>query len=185
MYREAIAALLDRIAPGKYGTRLFDSLARLTWSIAEEAVMIRINPKTRMPEVFLRKRASLTEGETAYPDMWHAPGSVTMPGETPRMVMNRLGQKEFGCNIIRFVHVADFSGDDTERGSFWSRVNLVWPGRKPPRIDERHQWVPINKLHLYNMVDSHLNMIIPAAVLAWYASEHPALKIRARLEFLQ
>jgi len=147
-----------------YGTRAFNATARLSWSIAFEAVALREGVNGL--EVYLRQRS---DDDSAYPGEWHAPGSIFRPGETERDVANRLAE-EFGAPITKLYflgEVADWQDhkEDTEaRGSFVSRVYLVeFDENQPPREDERHIWCPVGDLP-EKTVWSHRDLIIPMAV---------------------
>ncbi|MFA6105001.1 MAG: NUDIX domain-containing protein [Patescibacteria group bacterium] len=163
--KNALAQLLRLVDPSKpYGTVLFDSLSRLTWSIAFEGVALRLNPKTKKPEVFLRKRA---DDDTAYPGEWHAPGSAFRPREKPNLVARRLS-REFGSEIMDFKLVGQYFSNE-QRGDFLSLIYLVkFDGE--PRVDNRHIWCPVDKLP-ENTVNIHRDHLIPAAVAA-YRSSH-------------
>ena len=130
-YKNATASLLRQIDPQKaYGPTLYDSLARLTWSLAFEAVALR--RKNDKVEIYLRQRAA---DDTAYPGEWHAPGSVRRPGESWRKVADRL-TNEFGTSINSFREVGRVDSDEA-RGSFESAIFLVWLAGHP-RVDGRH-----------------------------------------------
>lgn len=162
-YRDALARLLERIDPRKpYGTALFNALARLTWSMAFEAVALRVNSESGKLEVYLRRRA---EDDTAYPGEWHAPGSVFRPGENERNVADRLA-KEFGTAIVAFTYIGEFVDWDAgeARGSFLSRNYLVALAGNP-REDEQHRWYLVEQLPP-NTCHHHRDFIIPLAVKA-------------------
>lgn len=160
-FKAIMAQLLGKIDPNRpYGTVLFDALARLGWSIAFEAVALRINQETKKIEVFLRKRAA---DDTAYPGEWHAPGSVLRANERPGDVAKRL-EKEFSAEIVGFSFVGD-SFIKEARGPFNSKIYLVY-FKTPPVENERHGWFPIDCLP-EPMVEEHRNTIIPTAVHAF------------------
>ena len=162
LYKYHVAELLNRIDPKKsFGTALYNAIARLSWNMFFEAVVLRKNDKQL--EVYLRKRA---DDDTAYPGEWHAPGSVFRPGENERNVANRL-EREFGVPVVSFRMVGecvDWEKGEV-RGSGVSRVYLV-KLNGAPREDERHGWFPINKLPEVT-VDSHRLAIIPMTVKAY------------------
>ncbi len=161
LYKDFVAKLLGRIDPKKpYGTALYNAIARLSWNMFFEAVVIR--KRGKQLEVYLRKRA---DGDTAYPGEWHAPGSVFRPGENERDVTNRL-EKEFGVPVVLFQMIGEYVDWEKgeARGSGVSRVYLIKLDGAP-REDERHGWFPINELPKVT-VDSHRLAIIPLAVKA-------------------
>jgi hypothetical protein len=181
-YKETVAKLLNRIKPGSYDTPLFNALARLTQSLAFEAVVLRVNEKTSKIEVYVRQRGTREEGETVYISQWHAPGSVKRPGERWRDVANRL-EKEFGTRIAWFERLSPPLDTDEERGSFESTIFAVELAGEP-RYDDRHRWVAVDDLPQVT-VDHHEDHIIPMAVLAFAAQKRLPFKVRARIEFVR
>lgn len=162
LYKDFVAKLLDRIDPNKpYGTALYNVIARLSWSMFFEAVVIRMVGKD--PEVYLRKRA---DDDTAYPGEWHAPGSVFRPNENERDVANRL-EREFGTPITFFLKIGEYVDWEKgeARGSGVSRVYLIELAGNP-REDERHRWCPIDQLPP-NTCHHHREAIIPMVVEAY------------------
>ena len=161
LYKEIAAKLLGRIDPKKpYGTALYNAIARLSWNMFFEAVVIR--KRGGQLEVYLRKRAL---DDTAYPGEWHAPGSVFRPGENERDVATRL-EREFGVPVTSFRMIGEYVDWEKGevRGSGVSRIYLI-KLRGAPREDERHGWFPINKLPEVT-VEQHRLAIIPKAVKA-------------------
>lgn len=166
LYKYHVAELLNRIDPQKpFGTALYNAIARLSWNMFFEAVVIRKRGKRF--EVYLRKRA---DDDTAYPGEWHAPGSVFRPGENERDVANRL-EREFEVPIVDFRMIGEYVDWEKGevRGSGVSRIYLIKLGGSP-REDERHGWFPVNKLPEVT-VDSHRLAIIPKAVKAYKARQ--------------
>ena len=112
-----------------YGTSLFDALARLTVSVAIEAVCLRDGyHKDTGPgftkaftEVHLVQR-SLTD--TAYPGQWHCPGSIMRPGESVEDVMKRLSEREFAGKILSYRFIENFNHPTEARGHFFSLLYL-------------------------------------------------------------
>lgn len=155
---------LREIDPTKpYGTELFDALARLTVSVAIEAVCLRLNPSTQKVEVYMTERSPT---DTAFPGEWHCPGSVIRPKEDIKDVFNRLTQKEFGGKILSTQFVANVNHPTEARGHFFSLVYLC-------SLDEsngglRGKWFPVDQLP-EKTVESHRHRIIPAAVVAFVA----------------
>lgn len=163
-FKKFVAEVLGNIKPNEpYGTKLFDALARLSWSVAMEAIALRRNLETKELEIFLRKRS---DDDTAYPGEWHAPGSVFRPGETERQVAGRLS-KEFGAPIVEFKKISDVFNPTEERGSFLSLIYLVeFSKEQPPKSDERHGWFSLNDLP-EKMVKHHVDEIFPPAISAY------------------
>src|SRR3989338_5641250 len=92
--KRMIIWLLRWVDPAKpYGAPLFNAFARLTVSVAVEAVCLRKKLGTGEFEVYLTKRSL---DETAYPGQWHIPGTVMRPMEDLEDAFARLGAKEFG-----------------------------------------------------------------------------------------
>ncbi len=148
---------LGEIDPRKpYGTELFDALAKLTISVAVEAVCLRLNADKNV-EVYLIQRSPI---DTAYPGEWHCPGSVMRPGENFKDVLDRLAKREFLSKILSAQFVANANHPTEERGHFLSVVYLLTleEGR-----DRRGTWFPVNQLP-EKTVESHRHRMIPAAV---------------------
>jgi ADP-ribose pyrophosphatase YjhB (NUDIX family) len=143
------------------GTRLFEAIARLSITVAFEAVCLRQNPKTKALEVYLKQRRE-TE---AYAGEWHCPGSVFRPGEIPADVLKRLAKREFKTKMKSdFVCVGDFFCNEL-RGYFLSRIYLVRPLGRLAR-DGRWQKVE-DALQDSSVVEHHRSEVIPRAVVAW------------------
>lgn len=174
-YKEMVAELLQRIEPGKYGTPLYNALARLTTSLAMEAVALRVNPKTDKIEVYLRQRTA----NEAYPLQWHAPCSVMRPYEDWRKVANRLAG-EFGTNIMLYEEIGELFTKE-ERGPFLSKIFLVQLDERDPREDDRHRWYPVDALPRIT-VDLHEEHVIPLAVMKYAVKL--GRHVRARMEFV-
>ncbi len=156
--------LLGQINPKKpYGTKLFDALARLTVSVAVEAVCLRLNPQTKKAEVYLTQRSM---EETAYPGEWHCPGSVFRLGEEDKDVFNRLAEREFGAGMSSARFVANVNHPTEARGHFLSLVYLciLYEHR-----ELKGKWFSVNQLP-EKTVECHRYRIIPAAVGAFVAA---------------
>ena len=172
-YKSIVAEMLSRIDPGlPFGTPLFNAIAKMSTSLAMEAVVLRrhmqdVNNPHRV-EVYLRQRGV----EEAYPGQWHAPGSVMRPGESWRDVADRL-KKEFGTGIVSADEIGELFTKE-ERGPFLSKIFLVELVGLP-REDDRHCWYPVDDLPQIT-VDHHKDHIIPLAVMMFAAK----LGIRAR-----
>ncbi len=141
-----------------YGTKLFDALARLTVSVAVEAVCLKetIDDKRGKThrEVYLIQR-SLTD--MAYPGQWHCPGSVMRPGESIEDVMKRLSEQEFSEKIISYRFIENFNYPAEERGHFFSLLHLC-------HLQEseglKGKWFPIHQLP-EKTIEQHRSMVIP------------------------
>jgi ADP-ribose pyrophosphatase YjhB (NUDIX family) len=141
------------------GSRLFEAIARLSVSVAFEAVYLRKNTKSKNIEVFMLKRGA----HESFPGQWHVPGAVFRPGEQPKDVARRLSVREFGTAIV-----SDFKCQGTffipdSRGWFLSLVYLVTCKKTPT---PQGQWWPVKKLPK-NTVPHHFKYVIPAAVQAF------------------
>lgn len=154
---------LREIDPSKpYGTELFDALARLTVSVAVEAVCLRWNPGTTKIEVYMIQRAP---DDTAYPGQWHCPGSVMRPGEEFKDALNRLEKKELGGNIASAQFVCLVNHPTEARGHF---LSLVYSCILKDARTLRGKWFPVDQLP-EKTVDCHRVRIIPAAAGAFAA----------------
>lgn len=158
MEREELIQGLKEIDPTKpYGTELFDALARLTVSVAVEAVCLRLNPETDHVEVYMIQRS---QDDTAYPGEWHCPGSVLRPTENINDVFNRLAKKEFGVGLKSWQFVDNVNHPTEARGHFFSLVYLC-------SLDEQSElkgrWIPVDQLP-EKTVESHRKRIIPCAL---------------------
>jgi ADP-ribose pyrophosphatase YjhB (NUDIX family) len=159
---------LGEINPNQpYGTELFDALARVTVSVAMEAVCLRFIAGAGGPpliQVYLVQRA---QNDTAYPGQWHCPGSVLRPGEEINDVFARLAKNEFGAGLKSWRFVANVNHPTEERGHFLSVVHLC---ELETAIGQRGKWFPVNNLPA-NTVETHTHRVIPVAVGAFVA-EH-------------
>jgi ADP-ribose pyrophosphatase YjhB (NUDIX family) len=152
---------LKSINPMKpYGTDLFNGLARLTVTLAIEAVCLRFNPINREYEVYLTQRSL---DESAYPDEWHCPGSTFRVGETEEDVFDRLSIREFGSNLLSKVFVAKFNNTKEARGHFFSLIYLCNLQNDNSFMG---RWFPVNWLPK-KIIDHHRDVIIPMAVKAF------------------
>jgi ADP-ribose pyrophosphatase YjhB (NUDIX family) len=146
-----------------YGPELFDALARLTVSVAIEAVCLRLNPQSRNVEVYLVKRS---ETETAYPGEWHCPGTVIRPGEEFSSAFERLSRKEFGAKFLETRFVSNLNHPTEARGHFLSMVYLCILGETSGAL--RGQWFPVKALPEKTVIH-HRVRVIPTAVGAFVA----------------
>lgn len=161
-YSHVVKALKDVDIAQPYGTELFDALARLTVSVAIEAVCLRYNSAIKKVEVYLIQRS---QNDTAYPGEWHCPGSVMRPKEIVDDVFTRLSKKEFGTDIPSKQFVCNVNHPTEARGHFLSIVYLCFLEEK---LDLRGKWFLLDKLP-EKTVESHRLRIIPAAVGAFVA----------------
>jgi len=186
-YSTVIEALkvVDPTKP--YGTALFDALARVTVSVAIEAVCLRLQKEIApgvlcltskgfvatddvqygVIEVYMIQRS---QDDTAYPGEWHCPGSVMRPGESFEDVLDRLAKKEFGADFVSAMFVANINPSSLEpeaRGHFLSIVYLCDLEEKEGL---RGEWFPVNQLP-EKTVEHHRKRIIPAA-LGTFVADH-------------
>jgi len=150
---------LGQIEPKKpYGVELFDALARLTITVAVEAVCLKRDAHEQV-QVYLVQRA---QDDTAYPGQWHCPGSAMRPGEEIQDVIKRLEKKEFDLPLLSSLFVENFNHPGEERGHFFSLIYLCSMGEKEGM---RGKWFPIDGLP-EKMVEHHRQAIIPIGVKA-------------------
>lgn len=166
--KQALIGLLGKVDTRQpYGTELFDALAKVTLSVAVEAVCLRIEDwstpdlceqlQSRQVQVYLTKRS---ENETAYPGEWHCPGSVMRPDEEVKDVFGRLSVREFGVNLRSWKFIGNVNHPTEPRGHFLSLVYLCELG------DDKNQngsWFPVHRLPEKTIL-THRVRIIPAAV---------------------
>lgn len=165
-YNDVINALKVVDPKKPYGTELFNALARVTVSIAIEAVCFRSNSYTKRLEVYLTQRS---QDDIAYPGQWHCPGSVLWPGETVEDVFERLRMGEFGGNPLSPRFVANVNNPSEARGHFFSVVYLCDLKQKWGLIGSKGKWFPVDKIP-ENTVKGHRKRIIPAAIGVFVAS---------------
>lgn len=164
--KKALIELLGKVNPTEpYGTELFNALARITVSVAIEAVCLRYSSDSKKVEVYMIQRSP---DDTAYPGEWHCPGSVMRPGESFEDVLERLAQKEFKANLVSTRFVANINPSALEpeaRGHFLSIVYLCILQEKEGL---RGRWFSVDELP-EKTVESHLKRIIPVAMGAFVA----------------
>ena len=164
--KSTLIELLNKINPKQpYGTELFNALARLTVSVAIEAVCLRQNLENQDIEIYLAQRSS---DDSAYPNEWHCPGSVMRPGESFEDVLQRLAGREFKANLISAKFVANINPSPLspeERGHFLSIVYLCVVEEAQ---NQRGKWFSIDNLP-DRIVEGHLKRIIPCALGAFVA----------------
>ena len=163
--KQALIELLKKIDPNQpYGTELFNALAKVSPSVAMEAVCLRLNNQTQQAEVYLTKRAL---NDTAYPGQWHCPGSVMRPGEQLKDVFDRLSKQEFDANILVNQFVTNINNPHEARGHFFSVVYLCSLNEKANKL--KGSWFSIDQLP-ENTVKIHRQEIIPAAIKVFTAT---------------
>ena len=162
--RKALIAGLGRVDPAQpYGTELFDALARLTVSVALEAVCLRYDLPKKEVQVYLVQRSM---DDTAYPGEWHCPGSVMRPGEDFEDVLSRLEEKEFHSKILSHSFVANINPSKKEpevRGTFLSVVYLCTLEEKENMRSRWFQVFPKDKMP-EKTVENHRDRVIPCAL---------------------
>lgn len=139
------------------GSRLFETIAKLSVSVAFEAVCLRQNKKSGKIEIYLRQR----EPHESYTGQWHCPGSVFRTGEYPKDVLRRLARHEFKTNITIISPVGELFIADI-RGWFLCKIYLV----KCKEAPQSGKWWPVDKLP-QNTVAGHRERIIPLALKAF------------------
>lgn len=154
--RSRTAKLLGQIDPRQpLGTELFDSIAKLSVSVAIETVSFRIeNGKI---EVYLTQRSPI---DTAYPNQWHCPGSFIRPGEEISDVLQRLEKKETGIIFKGANHIATVNNPAETRGHIVQLIHLCEICGQG-----RGKWFPLDQLPK-NIVEQH--RIIIQKALAYF-----------------
>ncbi|MDP3685650.1 MAG: NUDIX hydrolase [bacterium] len=158
--KRAAVEVLKLINPAQqpYGTELFDSLCRLTVTVAIEAVCLRRNTETGEVEALLTQRR---HDDTAYPGEWHFPGSVKRPGELDEQVLARLAKDEFCTQILRKRFVENYDMPHADRGHFLHLVYLCEVAE-----EAKGTWYPVDLLP-EKIVHFHRDRYIPMAVRAF------------------
>ncbi len=153
-YKKAIEALKAVDPTQPYDNKFFNALARLTVSVAIEAVCLRLNRSSEALEVFMTQRGP----NEAYAGQWHCPGSVLRSEEDIEDVFKRLESKEFGATILSHKFVVNINNPKEERGHFFSVVYLC-------DIEDSSltggEWFPVNQLPK-NTAWHHAQIMIPA-----------------------
>lgn len=163
-YSNVIKALKTVDIKNPYGTELFNALARVTVSVAIEAVCLRFNTSTQEVEVYMVERSM---SETAYPGELHVPGSILRSGEEIEDVFSRLQKKEFDAKILswRFVANVNYPKGAT-RGHLLSLVYLCLLDENSGQL--KGKWYPVDDFPEKTMKDQR-KRIIPVAVGAFVA----------------
>jgi len=84
--------------------RLFRAVARLSITVAVEAVALRVVKGNKL-QVFLRRRDF---DNPNYPGQWHIPDNIMLPGEEIEDVLFRL-HDEFGSEVSILKFVGNFN----------------------------------------------------------------------------
>lgn len=143
---------------GGKGTLLYNAIARVTVSVAIEAVIFRQDPESGEWEVFLTRRRP----DEAYPEQWHCPGSVKRPGESDADVLVRLSRQELGAGIVlSSMFAGHFESPKEARGHFVHLVYFCYATGEIP-LDERKRWCLVDVLP-DSTVDHHREQVIPIA----------------------
>ncbi|TSC85044.1 MAG: hypothetical protein G01um101413_428 [Parcubacteria group bacterium Gr01-1014_13] len=138
------------------GSRLFEAIARLSVSVAFEAVCLRKNKKTGAIEVFMLKRGV----HESFSGQWHIPGAVFRPNEQPKDVAHRLSSREFKTTITSDFKCHDSIFIPDPRGWFLSMVYLIKCKGVP---NSEGRWWDVKHLPK-NTIPHHRKYVIPAAV---------------------
>jgi ADP-ribose pyrophosphatase YjhB (NUDIX family) len=155
--KEILAFFIKFINPHKpLGTALFNAVARVSISVAFEAVALRKNPINGETEIYLIMRVN----DSSFPGQWHVPGSILRPKEDDEHVFARLGNKEFGAKIVKSKFIAIVSFPEEPRGHIISLVYSVELDKEPTGGGK---WFPVDKLPT-NLVLYHKEYIIPVAI---------------------
>jgi len=158
----ALVEMLGQVDPKKpLGTELFNALARLTITVAVEAVCLKKNPTTGKIEVYLVQRSPT---DSAYAGQWHCPGSAFRPGEDELNVFWRLSRNEFGGELENWKFLFNFNNRQEARGHFFSAVYLC----KMAHVKGRGTWFPVDQLPEVT-VEHHRDNIIPMTVQTFNA----------------
>lgn len=155
---------LAKIDPSKpLGTDLFNAIARVSISVAVEAIGISRNPETGELKVRLMQR-SLTD--SAYPGMWHFPGSFMRPGESEEDVLKRLEKGEFKAPIRSVSFIGRDNNPHEERGHVVHLLHLV-------EVEDMssEKWFSIDNLP-EPMVEHHRQVLVPVGIKAFEELEN-------------
>ncbi len=154
LYNIFMAVLLKGVNPlKKYGTFLFEALARLTVSVSLEAVCVRRDPDTAVIQIALTQRATT---ESFSPGSWHFPGSFYRPWESSARVLRRLIGREFGrLEFLQAAYVGTYRTDKAhkagERGHTHAEVWLILEAQVSGKV----LWFDHNDLPDSDMFYSH------------------------------
>lgn len=156
---EVVCALGKIDATQPYGPELFNAIARVSINLCIEAVLLRIRPTDGQIEVFLSLRS---EEETAYPGLWHCPGTVKRPGESEYYMFRRLQKSDLPINgSYNYDFIGFYDNPLEARGHFFHLIYLVSAKNKIPG-----NWFLVDALP-ENIVEHHREVIIPKALKAF------------------
>ena len=160
--KEAAVAILALVDPRQpYGTVLFNAIARVSVTMAVEAVVVQRNSASGRLEVLMTQRGP----DEAYPGQWHAPGSVFRPFEYPDDVFLRLAKREFGAGIRSATFVGCHFYSEW-RGWYQSLVYLV----ELDGESKDGRFFSVDELPSETVIH-HRDTVIPMAVRAFEARE--------------
>lgn len=155
--RATLIELLGRVDPGQpLGTELYNAVAKITISVAIEAITLRQGDKGL--EVFLTKRSPT---DSAYPDMWHSPGTVLRSKEQYADCFARLETREFKNKLKSWSFIGENNCHDEARGHFVQHLYLC-----ELEDDASDNWFPVDNLPR-PIVPNHEEVLIPRAVEAF------------------
>ncbi|MBU0598415.1 NUDIX domain-containing protein [Patescibacteria group bacterium] len=151
---DELISLLDQVDPGqRYSHEFFNALARISVSVAIEAVVVRVNPTNCQQEVLLIQRGP----EETFPSLWHCPGTILRVGESIDTAMSRLADNEFKARILTFRFVDFYNNpDEGQRGHTMHLVFIV-----EVEDGSAGTWVPIDDLHEKDVIPYHRDSVIP------------------------
>lgn len=153
--KQKIIKALNFVDPSKpMGTELFNAVARISVSVAIEAIVLRKNKKNNKIEVFLTKRLK----NQAYSKMWHMPGTILRPGETEKKAFLRLSKEEFKAPVKPIKLIEMFNNTKAERGHALHLLYLC-----KVENSSKENWFSITNLPL-PIVECHRDIFIPKAV---------------------
>ncbi|MEK7567336.1 MAG: NUDIX domain-containing protein [Patescibacteria group bacterium] len=153
--KKHVIKALSKIDPQKpKGTLLFNAVARVSVSVSIDAVCIRRNKWKKNIEVFLTKRSL---NDSAYPGIWHVPGSILRVGEEFSDVITRLSKDEFGGNLKILDFLGHLNNKREARGHILVITYLCKTSGK------KGTWYSVNALPK-NTLKLHKDRTIPQAV---------------------
>ena len=135
----------------------FETIAKLSVSVAFEAVCLRQNKKSGKIEIYLRQR----EPHESYTGQWHCPGSVFRTGEYPKTCSGAWRAMNLKRTLPLLVPWENFLSRTSGAG-FFAKIYLV----KCKEAPQSGKWWPVDKLP-QNTVAGHRERIIPLALKAF------------------
>ncbi len=147
----SLLSRIDRTKP--LGTELYNAIAFLSLNVAIEALTLRQGDKGL--EIFLTKRS---DTDTAYPGMWHSPGTIVRPTEEFVDSFKRLENREFKNNLKSWTFIENNNCPNEARGHFLQLLYLC-----EIEEDRSDNWFSVDNLP-QPMVPNHQEVIIPIAV---------------------